>query len=121
MDAIDKIKKEREMTLETKVEDRELTVLKFMSANTNLRQVNMFLAARDKKEEEKKQQETTQDEGLGEQIITSSKPAHGVTIGSKYDITDEDDVAAAVKLMADNEKNSKFRDKRSIELEKVMK
>ena len=55
MDAINKIKKEREAALETEVADRELTVIKFMNSNTNLRQVNMFLAARDKAEEEKKQ------------------------------------------------------------------
>lgn len=91
--------------------DRELTVIKFMNSNTNLRQVNMFLAARDKAEEEKKQsQEAT------EQIVTTSKP-----LIATHDITDEDDIAAAVKLMAENEKNSIFRDKRSIELEKVQK
>ena len=38
-----------------------------------------------------------------------------------HDITEEDDIAAAVKLIAENEKNSIFRDKRSIELEKVQK
>jgi hypothetical protein len=40
MSAIEKIKKDREATLETTVADRELTVIKFMSANTSLRQVN---------------------------------------------------------------------------------
>ena len=55
------------------------------------------------------------------QIDTSFKAA-GVKIGSSHhDITEEDEIAAAVKLIAENEKNSKFRDKRSIELEKVQK
>jgi hypothetical protein len=40
MSAIEKIKKDREATLETTVADRELTVIKFMSTNTSLRQVN---------------------------------------------------------------------------------
>jgi hypothetical protein len=56
MDAIQQIKKEREKALETTVEDRELTVIKFMNAQTNLRQMNMFLAARDQQLEEEKKQ-----------------------------------------------------------------
>jgi hypothetical protein len=107
MNAIEKIKKDREATLETKVEDRALTVIKFTNSNVNVRQVNMFLAAREKAEEEKKQET--------EQISTSTvKPV-------SVDITEEDEIAAAVKLIAENEKNSIFRDKRSIELEKVQK
>ena len=57
---------------------------------------------------------------LGEEIISTTKPT-GVLIGSKFDITDDDEVIAAVKLIHENEKNSIFRDKRSIELDKVMK
>lgn len=55
MDQIQAIKREREKALETSVADRELTVIKFTNAQANMRQVNMFLAARDKAEEEKKQ------------------------------------------------------------------
>lgn len=68
LDAIAKIKRDREKTLESSVADRELAVIKFSSTNTNIRQVNMFLAARDKAEEEKK----TGKPGLGEEIITTS-------------------------------------------------
>lgn len=92
--------------------DRELTVIKFMSSNTSLKQVNMFLAARDKAEEEKQQTKV--------ETINTDKP-QGILVGSKFDITEDDDIAAAVKLIAENEKNSQFRDKRSIELEKVQK
>jgi|688.fasta_scaffold329531_1 hypothetical protein len=47
----------------------------------------------------------------------------GIRIGGTVygDVTDDDDLAAAVRLLAENEKASHFRDKRSMELEKVQK
>lgn len=57
----------------------------------------MFFLARDKSDAEKQEQ---------------AKP---------QEVTEDDEIAAAVKLIAENERNSQFRDKRSIELDKVRK
>lgn len=112
------------MALESTIADRELTVIKFVNAQTNTRQMNMFLAARDQKleEETKNSQQEVESPGIA-QIDTTSKPfSRGILIGSSKDeITDEDEIREALKLIAENERNSKFRDKRSIELEKVQK
>ena len=53
LDAISQIKKEREQQLEVAVADRELTVIKFTSTQTSMREVNMFFLARDKSDVEK--------------------------------------------------------------------
>ena len=53
LDAISQIKKEREQQLEAAVADRELTVIKFTSTQTSMREVNMFFLARDKSDVDK--------------------------------------------------------------------
>jgi len=53
LDAISQIKKEREQQLEAAVADRELTVIKFTSIQTSMREVNMFFLARDKSDVDK--------------------------------------------------------------------
>ena len=53
LDAISQIKKEREHQLEAAVADRELTVIKFTSTQTSMREVNMFFLARDKSDVDK--------------------------------------------------------------------
>lgn len=45
----------------------------------------------------------------------------GGTVYGELPDDDPDDLAAAVRLLAENEKSSHFRDKRSMELEKVQK
>ena len=60
-------------------------------------------------------------------INTSGAPRGGVLIGSNdpnvvlADITDEDDRRGALAFLADQEKKSKFRDRLSMELDKVKK
>jgi hypothetical protein len=66
-----------------------------------MREVNMFFLARDKSDAEKS--------------AVEQAPL------TKQEITEDDEIAAAVKLIAENERNSQFRDKRSIELDKVRK
>lgn len=56
LDAISQIKKEREQQLEAAVNDRELTVIKFTSNQTSMREVNMFFLARDKSDVDKELQ-----------------------------------------------------------------
>lgn len=86
------------MSLETSVADRELTVLKFIGQQSQ-KQVNMFLAQRDKAEQEKNLNEETKDE----QINTSSQPK-GIIIGSnQMDINEDDELAAACRLIKENE------------------
>jgi len=149
-DKIAKIQKDREATLETKVEDREISV--FNSNHLQGKNINKYLseldakqdqearakhsaemrkkaqaavAAKETSHQEEKKINTFGDGGKGILMSDAKIGGEGVTKTRKTDdedLTDEKaDQMNALRFLADQEKATKFRDKSRIELENVQK